>query len=277
MFPRYLLDREVLFRGVGLHSGVDCSVRVFPSGKKGINLYRDGSLIPLDCLDWDGDGRGTVLTLPDGYKVRTVEHLFGAIAGLGLDEVAVDVVGGEIPAMDGCASSFAEALLNAGVTEDGFLDPLRLDGPVAVDDRSSGRSVVALPYDGLRVTYVVDYPGTAIGTQCLSMDLSRDNFIDRIASCRTFAMMEDVETLRKNGLSLGGSLENAMVVDGRKILAKGGLRFEDEFVRHKILDLLGDLVLLGRPLAAHVIAIKAGHAMHQRLVKEIAKRIISED
>jgi UDP-3-O-[3-hydroxymyristoyl] N-acetylglucosamine deacetylase len=90
-------------------------------------------------------------------------------------------------------------------------------------------------------------------------------------------MMEDVETLRKNGLSLGGSLENAMVVDGRKVLAKGGLRFEDEFVRHKILDLLGDLVLLGRPLAAHVIAIKAGHAMHQRLVKEIAKRIISED
>jgi UDP-3-O-[3-hydroxymyristoyl] N-acetylglucosamine deacetylase len=213
----------------------------------------------------------------DGYKIRTVEHLFGAIAGLGLDEVAVDVVGGEVPAMDGCASSFADSLSGAGLTEDGFLDPVRLDSPVAVDDRSSGRSMVALPYDGLRVTYVVDYPGTAIGTQCLSTDLSRDNFIDRIASCRTFAMMEDVETLRKNGLSLGGSLENAMVVDGRKVLAKGGLRFEDEFVRHKILDLLGDLVLLGRPLAAHVIAIKAGHAMHQRLVKEIAKRIISED
>ncbi len=271
----YTLKKEVCFDGIGLHSGVHCTARVRPSDFPGVS-FRFGSALwsliqGIPC----GDGRGTVLSFPDGNSVMTVEHLLGAVAGLGLDRVEISIDGGEAPAMDGSAGTFVNGFIEAGLSHLGVSTAIEIDHPIAVDDPEGDRSIVVLPWDGFKVTYIIDYPSTAIGTQCLSVDLSRDNFVREIAPCRTFALMEEVAFLRDRGLSLGGSLDNAVVVDGMEVLAKGGLRFPDEFVRHKILDLVGDLSLLGRPIRGHVIAIKAGHRSHLSLgeiIKQSLKR-----
>ncbi len=252
-------------------------MRISPLSDKGV-FFLFGSIC-WRLVDGrpEGDGRGTVLTFPDGNRIMTVEHVLGAIGGLGLDGVSIEIDGGEMPAMDGSAAPLVKALLDAGIRDEGELDPIEIPEPLFFCDTLGRRSMVALPWNGFAVTYVIDYPGTAIGRQCLYLDLSRDNFIEGISPCRTFALMKEVSLLRERGLSMGGSLDNALVVDGMRVLAKGGLRFSDEFVRHKILDLIGDLSLLGRPLAAHVIAFKAGHSMHHGLSEKISRTFFRED
>lgn len=272
-FSRHKLNGEVCFSGVGLHSGNPCSVRVSPHEGEGTFLSTGGSVWRLSDGSPKGDGRCTLLSFPDGQTVLTVEHLLGAVAGLGLDGINIEVVGGEVPSLDGSAGPFVKGLLESGIRQEGEFSPIEIPHAISLDDTAGEKSIVAIPSKAFRITYVIDYQSTAIGTQCLSLDLSRDNFVEDIASCRTFALMEEVSKLRDMGLSLGGSLENAVVVDGMEVLAKGGLRYRDEFVRHKILDLIGDLSLLGRPLAAHVIAIRAGHSLHHGLA-EIIKQYI---
>lgn len=272
-FPRYTLNREVHFSGIGLHSGKPCSVRVSPREGKGVFLSMEGAVWRLSDGSPKGDGRCTFLTFPDGQGVLTVEHLMGAVAGLGLDGISIEVVGGEFPALDGSAGPFVEKFLKVGIKPDGEFSPIEIPHAVSLDDAVGGKSIVAIPSEGFRITYVIDYQSTAIGTQCLSLDLSSDNFVRGIAPCRTFALMEEVSHLKDMGLSLGGSLDNAIVVGGMEVFAKGGLRYRDEFVRHKILDLIGDLSLLGRPLAAHVIAIRAGHKLHHGLSEMIKQYI----
>ena len=272
-FLRHKLKGEVRFYGVGLHSGKPCSVRIYPQGGEGVFISTEESVWRLSDGSPKGDGRCTLLTFPDGKTVLTVEHLLGAVAGLGLDGITIEVVGGEIPVLDGSAGPFVESILEAGIRREGNFRPIKIPDTLSLDDAVGGKSIVAIPSESFRITYVIDYQSTAIKTQCLSVDVSRDNFVEHIASCRTFALMEEVSKLKNMGLSLGGSLENAVVVDGMEVLAKGGLRYRDEFVRHKILDLIGDLSLLGRPLAAHVIAIRAGHSLHHGLA-EIIKQYI---
>lgn len=276
VFNRYRIKREVHLSGTGLHSGKPCSLSLYPCDPRGIYFRFGQALWNLTDGSPRGDGRGTVLSFPDGNGVMTVEHLLGALRGLGIDGVEIVVTGGEVPAMDGSAAPFVHSLLEAGLSERQAWDPIELDRPIAVDDLDGDRSIIALPWEGFKVTYLIDYPSTAIGTQCLSIALSRDNFIREIAPCRTFALMEEIAFLRNRGLSLGGSLDNAVVVDGTEVSAKEGLRFPDEFVRHKILDLIGDLSLLGRPLSAHVIALKAGHLMHHRLGETIKEKYQKE-
>lgn len=268
-FPRYVLEREVNISGVGLHSGQPCSVRISPRDDGGTFFALEGAVWRLSDGSPKGDGRCTLLTFPDGQGVLTVEHLLGAVSGLGLDGVTIEVTGGEIPALDGSAGQFVEEFLRAGLRADGCLAPIEIPHAISLDDVAGERSIVAMPSDRFRISYVIDYPSTAIGTQCLSVDVSRDKFVGEIASCRTFALMEEVSRLKDMGLSLGGSLDNAIVVGGMEVFAKGGLRYGDEFVRHKILDLIGDISLLGRPLAAHVIAIRAGHMLHHGLTRAI--------
>nr|WP_321499924.1 UDP-3-O-acyl-N-acetylglucosamine deacetylase [uncultured Dethiosulfovibrio sp.] len=277
VFDGYRIKKEVHLSGTGLHSGKTCTLSLFPCKPRGIHFRFGQALWSLSDGSPRGDGRGTILSFPDGNGVMTVEHLLAALRGLGIDGVEIVVSGGEIPAMDGSAAPFVQSLLEAGLSESEAWDPIELDRPIAVDDLDGDRSIIALPWKGFKVTYVIDYPSTSIGTQCLSLVLSRDNFIREIAPCRTFALMEEIAFLRDRGLSLGGSLDNAVVVDGMEVLAKGGLRFPDEFVRHKILDLIGDLSLLGRPLSAHVIAIRAGHRMHHSLGKTIRQNIKRSD
>ncbi len=269
LVPRFILEKPCFFRGIGLHSGCPCEVDLLPQASSGISFRLGSQVFPVTQARFRGDGRGTVLSFPDGQEVHTVEHILAALAGLGLDGVTLQVRGEEIPAMDGSAEPFVRGLLDAGVRRDGVISALSVESPLAVDDLARGRSVLLLPHDGFRVTYVIDYPGTAIGCQALSVDVTGDTFKREIACCRTFALMDEVQGLREMGLSLGGSLENAVVVDQDRVLADGGLRFTDEFVRHKILDLIGDLALLGRPVLGHVIALKAGHQIHQKLVCRI--------
>lgn len=270
VFPRRTLRAAVSLEGIGLHSGMPCKVRIVPRDGEGVFFSFGSSVWSMADGEPEGSGRGTVLAFPDGNRVMTVEHVLGALGGLGLDGLEIRVDGGEMPSLDGSAAPLVKALADAGIRDDGEFCPIELSEPVFCSDRQGLKSIAALPWDRFTVTYAIDYPGTAIGRQCLSLDVADEGFAVETAPCRTFALMEEISPMRERGLAMGGSLENALIVDGMKVMAKGGLRFSDEFVRHKILDLTGDLFLLGRPLAAHVVAFRAGHVMHHELRKKIS-------
>jgi UDP-3-O-[3-hydroxymyristoyl] N-acetylglucosamine deacetylase len=233
-------------------------------------LEADGTCLPLYKLALEGTGRGSDLLFPDGKRVRTCEHVLSALAGLGVWRGKLSVTGDfplEMPGLDGCSLDLAHEVMEKSVACE-CEEPLHfaLRYPVHVGD--DARFAVALPSSSFRVTYVIDYRAASIGTQILDyFDCS--DYIREIAPARTFVMRSDVEALRAAGLALGGSLDNAMLVDDAGVEASGGLRFPDEFVRHKTLDLLGDLACLGRPLVAHVVAVRAGHAQHLQLVERL--------
>ena len=271
--------RPVVFSGKGLHSGEPSTVTVEPDPwQDGVILDVEGHSSPLRNCSFSGTGRGTDVSLPGhGPCVKTVEHLFSALAGLGIFSFArIRVKGPEIPAVDGCASFFSWALeegsssFEAGAGSMVVL-PWGLPFPVAVEDREREALLAAFPGEELGISYVIRYGGTPIGTMSSEYRPSRDDFRSHIAPARTFALSSEMEKLRARGLARGGSLENAILVEENQVLASGGLRFPDEFSRHKILDLLGDLYLLGRPLRARIVAIRAGHALHCRLVERLRK------
>lgn len=271
VLKRRVLKNPVFIEGQGLHSGRSCKLKITPVDRDGTYFSFGSGLWNILDSEAEGSGRGTVLTFPDGSKVMTVEHVLGALGGLGLDRLEISVEGGEMPSLDGSSGPLVKALYEAGIEDIGEFEPLTITEPVFCLDLAAGKFIGALPWDKFTVTYTIDYPGTAIGRQSLSIDLTGEDFAAEISPCRTFALMEEIAPMREKGLSLGGSLDNALVIDGMKVMAGGGLRFKDEFVRHKILDLTGDLFLLGRPLAAHVVAFKAGHVLHH----ELRKRLIS--
>lgn len=269
---RNTLVKSVSFRGIGLHSGENSSVIVHPGEKKGLFFLHLGIYFSIEGAVFRGDGRGTELTFSGNFSVKTVEHLLSALAGLNIDDAVIEVSGEEIPAMDGCSLTFCKAFIDAGiVSRDIKVDSIAIIDPLYVDDKDGNRSIIALPYDGFKVSYLINYDDSAIGNQYISLDVDPHIYLKEIAPCRTFALLSEIETLRARGLAKGGSLENSLVVDGEKIISDGVLRYPDEFVRHKVLDLIGDFSLLGRPLRAHVIALRAGHHMHQQMVKVINK------
>jgi UDP-3-O-[3-hydroxymyristoyl] N-acetylglucosamine deacetylase len=207
------------------------------------------------------------------FSVSTVEHLLAALRILGADNVIVELDGPEIPIMDGSAAPFIYLLREAGLRRQmasrGYLMLKR-----RVDFKENGREISIEPADRLRVTYTIDFPGTFIGRQTLSRTLHQKLFIDEIAPARTFCFLKDVEALRERGLARGGTLDNAVVVDENGPMSR--LRFPDEFVRHKILDLVGDLALLGMPILGHVIAQRGGHALHARLLESLRQDGVTE-
>jgi UDP-3-O-[3-hydroxymyristoyl] N-acetylglucosamine deacetylase len=213
--------------------------------------------------------------------VRTCEHVLSALVGLGVWRAKLTVAGPgpdlEMPGLDGCALDLAGEIMEKSVPAQGPefspLPLLRLPYTVRVGDAS--RFVIALPSPSFHVTYVIDYDAAPIGAQILdyfdSLDYldSSEDYLKEIAPARTFVLRKDVEALRAQGLALGGSLDNAILVDEGGVETAGGLRFRDEFVRHKVLDLLGDLANVGCPLAAHVVAVRAGHAQHLQMVERL--------
>ncbi len=269
------LKRPVSFSGRGLHSGELSKVTVSPLQEGGPVLETGGERAPLASCRAEGVGRGTSVLLPGGARARTTEHLFASLLGLGLWSVRVSLDGPEMPACGGCASGFADELFLASEQ----IPPCEIPGrgaispalPVALVDEARGGFLSLFPGGGLRVTYVIQYDRSPIGTSMASYDHEADDFRECIAPARTFALASEVDRLRADGLARGGSLENAVVVGADSVQASGGLRFPDEFVRHKILDLLGDLYLLGSPLNARIIAVRAGHAMHCRLVERLRR------
>ncbi len=262
----------ISYRGVGLHLGKEVTLTLLPASVgEGIVFIRediaDSPRISGRVDKVVGNMRGT--SLGEGeVRVRTVEHILAALAGMGIDNVLVKIDGEEIPATDGSALPFVDLIQKAGVVEQELTRQFfKVDEPLWIEEED--KRLIVLPYPGLKITYTVDFPDSSIKSQFAEFTVDEKVFIKEIAPSRTFGFMEEVEKLRKKGLVKGGSLENAVVIDETGILNKEGLRFSNEPVRHKILDLIGDLYLLGKPIQAHIIAVKSGHLFNVKLIKKL--------
>src|SRR5262249_45513758 len=199
--------------------------------------------------------------------VATVEHLLSSLHGLSIDNARIEIDGPEVPILDGSSAPFVQAIRDAGVRSLGRARRfLTLTRPVHV--KAGEKEILALPDNLFQATYAIDFPQTVIGAQSVSLEVNEETYDGEIAPARTFCLMRDVEAMRRSGLALGGSLDNALVVGDDGVM-NGSLRFPDEFVRHKVLDLVGDLALLGAPIRAHVLAFKGGHRLHAGLVAKI--------
>jgi len=205
----------------------------------------------------------------NGIRVGTVEHLLAALAALGIDNARLEVDGPEVPILDGSAAEFTTGLLEAGLIRQKHPRRyLTITRPIEVED--GDRRLAIFPANDLRATYAIDFPHPAIGYQETEFRISALTFVEELAPARTFCLYRDVESMRQQGMALGGDLSNAVVVGDDGILA-GSLRFPDEFVRHKMLDLLGDMSLLGSPIRGHLVAFKGGHRLHLALVDQILR------
>jgi UDP-3-O-[3-hydroxymyristoyl] N-acetylglucosamine deacetylase len=264
------LARPVELEGVGLHTGERVRLRMLPSeADSGITFVRrDAGNAELPASHRLLNGGNLSTTLSRGpVLAATVEHLLSALHGMSIDNARIEMDGPEVPILDGSALPFVQLIREAGLRSLGR--PRRfvtLTRPVRV--KAGEKEILALPDNVFRASYGIDFPRTAIGAQTVSIEVSDETYDDAIAPARTFCLLRDVEAMRSSGLALGGSLENALVV-GEDGVLNGSLRFPDEFARHKILDLVGDLALLGAPIRAHVIAFKGGHRLHAALVAKI--------
>jgi UDP-3-O-[3-hydroxymyristoyl] N-acetylglucosamine deacetylase len=266
---RHTLSRTIQVKGIGLHTGAAVAVTISPapaaSGRYFIRTDLDSSPIPARIQSL----HQTVLSTELGsgnIAVRTVEHLLAALVGLGIDNARIEVNGPEIPILDGSAQQWAEKILRAGWTRQAEQRQCyAVPQPIVVQQGDA--FVAALPAEQTRLTYGIDFSHSAIGQQWQSIVL--EDFLTAIAPARTFALAEEIEKLRQGGLIKGGSLENALVCDTKGWL-NPPLRYPNEPVRHKLLDLIGDLSLLGTLPKAHIWAYKASHALHTRLAQHLA-------
>lgn len=271
------LGRRVRCSGVGLHSGRWTNLDLVPAeADSGIGITRTDLVngareIAADWRHVSDTRLATTLANDHGAAVSTVEHLMAALAGCEIDNLAIEIDGPEVPVMDGSAAPFVSLIRAAGVVEqDAPRKAIRVLKPVSVGDDE--RSVSVFPADGFSIDFEIGFDASAIDRQhyvFTPSDGTGGGFGDEISAARTFGMKSDVDALRAAGLGLGGSLENTVVVDGGRILNADGLRFGDEFVRHKILDCLGDLYLAGHPLLGTVRAYRSGHGLNNRLLREL--------
>jgi len=265
--------------GVGLHTGRKIRMEVLPAAADtGVQFVRTDmkrkSGEAALSLGVTGGSGGAVISRADhattlsgdGFSISTVEHLMAAFRGLGVDNAVVRLSDAEVPIMDGSAAPFVYLIKEAGLKDQGVPRRfIQMKRPVTVMD--GDREVTIYPADHFRVTYTIDFAHAAIGRQSLSRSIDERTFVNELAPARTFCLLKDVQVLRERGLALGGSLANAVVVGDAGPL--NDLRFHDEFVRHKALDLIGDLALLGHPIVGHVVAYKAGHEMNSRLLRQL--------
>lgn len=269
------LSRAIETQGVSLHTGERVNLKLLPAAANQGIIFRRSDLpgspeIQAHCSNVGDLVRNT--TLVSGHaKVHTVEHVVSALRGMGVDNAIVELDGSEPPIMDGSSKAFVEMIRKAGVEN---LDAPRqihaIGTPLSVVD--ADRSIVVLPYDGFRISCTFsDSKGRF--TQYYSIDLDPESYVNEIAAARTFTFYEDIESLIQMGKIKGGSLESALVIKDDKVLSKEPLRFENEFVRHKILDLVGDLSLAGAHFKGHVIAVKPGHAINSRMARLMAESI----
>jgi UDP-3-O-[3-hydroxymyristoyl] N-acetylglucosamine deacetylase len=264
--------------GVGLHSGTKVVLTLRPAAPDTGIVFRRVDVTPPVDLPASamgvGDTRLASTLQKDGVKVSTVEHLMSACAGLGIDNLYVDLTAEEIPIMDGSAASFVFLLQQAGLEEQNAPKKfIRVTKPVEVREGQGAQEKWARlePYDGFKLKFFIEFNHPAVDAtgQIAEVDFEQESYIKEIARARTFGFMHEVETLRGIGLIRGGSLENAIVMDEYRILNPDGLRYENEFVRHKILDAIGDLYLAGHPLLAGYTAHKSGHALNNQLLRAL--------
>jgi UDP-3-O-[3-hydroxymyristoyl] N-acetylglucosamine deacetylase len=271
-FQQRTLQRTVTCEGVGLHSGAQVTMRLVPSPvNTGLHFVRvdlaDKPVIPVRSEYVTDTALATTLGVK-GARVGTVEHLLAALSGLGIDNLRIEIDGPEVPIMDGSAAPFTRVMLDAGLREqDEPKHFLVIKRPVTVSD--GDKHATFAPARRFTIDCTIDFRHPLISDQHFVLDFSDSTFVREIASARTFGFLRDVDRLRALGLARGGSLENAVVVDEYSILNPEGLRFPNEFVRHKLLDAVGDVCLLGRPVIGAMTAYKTGHALNQKLVSRV--------
>jgi UDP-3-O-[3-hydroxymyristoyl] N-acetylglucosamine deacetylase len=278
MLKQRTLKQTVKTIGVGLHSGTKVELTLRPAAfDTGIVFRRVDHTPPVELpasATGVGDTRMASVLDRDGIRVSTVEHLMSACAGLGIDNLYIDVTAEEIPIMDGSASSFVFLLQQAGLEEQNAPKKfIRVLKPVEVREGKGAQEKWARlePYDGFKLKFFIEFNHPAVDAtgQTAEVEFDTEFYLKEIARARTFGFMQDVETLRGMGLIRGGSLENAIVMDEYRILNPDGLRYDNEFVRHKILDAIGDLYLVGHPLLAAYVAHKSGHTLNNLLLREL--------
>ncbi|MHB8907438.1 MAG: UDP-3-O-acyl-N-acetylglucosamine deacetylase [Syntrophales bacterium] len=275
MFFQRTVKREISCKSIGLHSGRKVGMVIKPAGvDEGIVFVRrdlqGNNRIKADLHNVRGTTLATTIGL-NGVTVSTVEHLMSAFSGMGVDNAVVEVDAPEIPIMDGSARPFVDLLKEVGTQIQGKSKKLLvIKEKVFVSEGES--TAMLLPFPEFRITYNIEFSHPSIGVQSYHLKFSDVSYDEEICAARTFGFLKDVEYLQAKGLALGGSLKNAVVLDDHRIINKGGLRFPDEFVRHKILDAIGDLSLLGIPIIGHFVAFKSGHRLHNLLLKELMVR-----
>jgi UDP-3-O-[3-hydroxymyristoyl] N-acetylglucosamine deacetylase len=272
---QYTLKRSVSCCGVGLHTGRTVNLVIKPASENsGICFYRSDlaskPAIPARMEQIVDTTLAT--TIGNGStRISTTEHLMAALHGAGIDNADIEIDSHEVPIMDGSAGPFVYLIKRGGRKKQRALRKvLRITRPIVF--ASGDKSIRIEPYDGFKVSGRIKFDDDVINEQTYSLDITRERFNREIARARTFGFVEQVEQLWANGLALGGTLENVIAIhwDRRSVLNEDGLRFDDEFIRHKVLDLVGDLALLGCPVLGHVIADRSGHQLHQGLMQAIA-------
>lgn len=274
MIKQRTLKNTIRATGVGLHTGEKVYLTLRPAEPNtGIRFRRVDLEFPVTIQATPNNVGETVLstTLVSGStKISTVEHLLSAFAGLGIDNAIIDVSAAEVPIMDGSAGPFVFLLQSAGVEEqDCPKQYIRIKRKVMVEDGDKWAAFE--PFDGFKVTFTIDFehPAFQDNVKTATMDFSSTTFVKEVSRARTFGFMRDIEMLRRNNLALGGSLDNAIVVDDAKVLNEDGLRYADEFVKHKILDAIGDLYLLGHSLIGQFSGYKSGHGLNNKLLRTL--------
>ncbi len=274
MIKQRTLKNVIRATGVGLHTGEKVYLTLRPAAPEtGIVFRRVDLDSPVDIpakAENVGDTRLSTTLVKDEARISTVEHLLSAFAGLGIDNAYVDVSAPEVPIMDGSAGPFVFLIQSAGVEEQNAAKRfIRIKRPVEVRD---GDKVARFePFNGFKVSFGIDFdhPAMAEDRRRSVIDFSSTSFVKEVSRARTFGFLRDIEMLREHGLALGGSMDNAIVVDDFRVLNEDGLRYEDEFVKHKILDAIGDLYLLGHSLIGAFNGYKSGHALNNRLLKTL--------
>jgi UDP-3-O-[3-hydroxymyristoyl] N-acetylglucosamine deacetylase len=274
MLRQRTLKTEIGATGVGLHSGRKVFMTLKPAAVDHGIVFKRIDLNPAVCIPAVGhlvaDTSLCTALVNDGARVATVEHLMSAFAGLGIDNCLVELSAPEVPIMDGSAGPFIFLIQSAGVVEQaGPKRFIRIKKTVEVRDGDKWARLE--PHQGFKIGFNIefDHPAIAPSASKLTLDFSKTSFIREVSRARTFGFMRDIEILRGRNLALGGSMANAIVLDDYRVLNEDGLRYESEFVRHKILDAVGDLYLLGRPLLGAVSAHKSGHALNNKLVRAL--------
>jgi UDP-3-O-[3-hydroxymyristoyl] N-acetylglucosamine deacetylase len=262
---------EVSCKGIGLHSGRKVKLTIKPAAANSGISFERVDISPNHSVKASFDNvvatnMATTIGL-DGHSICTIEHLMAAFFGTGIDNALVQIDGEEVPIMDGSAAPFVLLLKNAGVAiQDCNKRFLLVKRPITVED--GNRSVHLYPSNELKITYRIDFDHPLMKDQAYEISFSESTFVQQISKARTFGFLRDVEILKSNGLAKGGSLDNAIVVDEFGVLNEDGLRYKDEFVRHKILDFIGDLAILGPTVIGHFVVERSGHSLNQKLLKE---------
>jgi UDP-3-O-[3-hydroxymyristoyl] N-acetylglucosamine deacetylase len=267
------IKKPITIQGIGLHSGDNVKIKLFPANKnEGINFIKNNVVIPAK-IDHAHSFEYSTTLYKDGVSVRTIEHLMAALYFTGIDNIYIELIGEELPILDGSSKGFVEKIKEAGIktlNEEKLYAVLEEPVKVEIEDKF----IMAKPSIEIKITYQANYNNDIIGNKSFTYIPYEKESYKGVYTARTYCFLEEVEYLKKNGLAKGGSLENAVVFHNNQVINEEGLRFEDEPVRHKVLDLIGDLYLLGYPLVAEVYSFKGGHRLNAMFLKILVENTL---